>query len=166
MKAFLLACSLPRITLFPTTSSLLSPLEFRRSQDFSISSDIQFLCNNTYPVTMKWIIRNCSLNCSFQMNFNNLIITTLSELYIPRQTLAYGLYQFQCIVQSIYSTNLSVSSLAYVKINPSDVIANFVRLGSSMITQGAEQDLLLDPGSYSVDPDANSFDASVNKLNY
>ena len=35
-----------------------------------------------------------------------------------------------------------------------------------MITRGAEQDLLLDPGSYSVDPDASSFDASVNKSTY
>jgi hypothetical protein len=31
-----------------------------------------------------------------------------------------------------------------------------------MITRGNEQDLTLDPGSYSVDPDESSFNANVN----
>ena len=31
-----------------------------------------------------------------------------------------------------------------------------------MIIQGTAQDLLLDPGSYTIDPDASSFNATVN----
>jgi hypothetical protein len=34
-----------------------------------------------------------------------------------------------------------------------------------MVTSGSQQDLELNPGAYSVDPDEDSFDASVS-LNY
>ena len=32
-----------------------------------------------------------------------------------------------------------------------------------MITRGSEEDLILDPGRYSVDPDEDSFDATVSE---
>ena len=158
---FLLACLLPRIILIPATSSFSSPLQFRRSQDFSVSSDLQFLCNQTYPVTIQWIIRNCTSNCSSQIQLDDSVITTYSELYIPGRTLPYGLYEFKLIIQSVYASNLSISSSAYAKINPSGITANLVQFGTSMITRGSAQDLLLDPGSYSVDPDESAFDTKV-----
>ena len=150
--------------MIPGSSNFSFPLQFRRSQDFSISSDIEFLCNHTYPVTLKWIIRNCSSTCSYQINLNNSVMTTSAELDIPGRTLPYGLYQFQLIVKSVYSPNLTTSSSAYAKINPSGITAKLVPLGTSMITRGNQQDLLLDPGSYSVDPDESSFDATVNSF--
>lgn len=161
-EIFLLACLLPQIILIPATSSFSSPLQFRRSQDFSISSDLQFLCNQTYPVTIQWIIRNCTSSCSSGIQLDDSVITTYSELYIPGRTLPYGLYKFQLIIQSVYASNLSISSSAYAKINPSGITANLVPLGTSMITRGSTQDLLLDPGSYSVDPDESTFDTKVN----
>jgi hypothetical protein len=97
------------------------------------------------------------------MNFQSSLVTTLAELYIPGRTLPYGLYQLKLIVTSIYSSNLTISSSAYVQINPSGITANLVQLGTSMITRGNLQDLKLDPGSYSVDPDAISFNANVMK---
>ena len=39
--------------------------------------------------------------------------------------------------------------------------ANLVQLGTSMITSGHQQDLKLDPGTYSINPDENTFDTSV-----
>ena len=114
---------------------------------------------------MKWMVNKCTSNCSVQFNLNNSIRKTFGELFIPRQTLPYGLYQFELTVQSISSSNVTISVFAYVKINPSATIAvNFVPLGTSMITRGHEQDLLLDPGSYSLDPDQTSFNASVIKF--
>ena len=38
---------------------------------------------------------------------------------------------------------------------------NLVQLGTSMITNGHEKDLKLDPGTFSVNPDENSFNGSV-----
>jgi type IV secretory pathway VirB3-like protein len=58
--------------------------------------------------------------------------------------------------------SLKSSSFAYVRITASGITANLVQLGTSMITHGNQQDLLLDPGSFSIDPDEDSFDPTVN----
>lgn len=50
---------------------------------------------------------------------------------------------------------------AYVRINPSGITANLIRLGTSMITRGHDQDLQLNPGLYSSDSDGYPFNASV-----
>ena len=50
---------------------------------------------------------------------------------------------------------------AYVKITPSGITANLIQYGTSTITLGYEQDLTLDPGTYSVDLDGTAFNASV-----
>ena len=59
------------------------------------------------------------------------------------------------------SASVRSSSSAYVQIKSSGVIANLVALGTSMITSGYQQDLQLDPGTFSVDPDENVFNGSV-----
>jgi hypothetical protein len=48
-----------------------------------------------------------------------------------------------------------------VKITPSGITPNLVQYGTSMITRGHKQDLLLDPGTYSVDLDTDTFNATV-----
>jgi predicted phage tail protein len=58
---------------------------------------------------------------------------------------------------------LTISSVVYVQITQSGITANLVQLGTSMITSGYEQDLNFNPGTYSVDPDENYFNSSVNK---
>jgi hypothetical protein len=82
-------------------------------------------------------------------------------LYIPAKTLPYGIYELTLTVAIMNSPSLTTSSSIYVQIIPSDIIANLVQYGTSMITSGHEQDLKLDPGTYSVDPDENVFNASV-----
>ena len=66
----------------------------------------------------------------------------------------------------INSSNLTSSSSAYVKITQSNIIVNLIQLGTSMITRGYQQDLLLDPGTYSIDPDQVPFDATVSMNTY
>ena len=89
------------------------------------------------------------------------IQTTFAELYIPARTLPYGLYQLTLKLSMVTASQLSSSTSAYVRITPSSIIANLVQLGSSMITRGNEQDLVLDPGRYSADPDGATFNATV-----
>ncbi len=110
----MLGCISPTITLIPSTSSLSSPLQFRRNQDFFISSNIQVNCNNSFAIATQWTILNCPSNCSSEISVGQTIITTFSELYIPARSLPYGIY-----------------------------------------------DLILDPGGYSIDPDEDTFNASV-----
>jgi hypothetical protein len=89
------------------------------------------------------------------------VLTTFSELYIPARTLAYGIYELELTVTMKASSNLISSLSAYVKITPSGITANLVQFGTSTITRGHQQNLTLDPGTFSVDPDGYEFNASV-----
>ncbi|CAF3980133.1 unnamed protein product [Rotaria sp. Silwood2] len=160
------SCFSPTVTLIPGKSSLTSPLQYRRSQDFSIISIIQLNCQGSLSTIITWSIKNCSSSCSFQIQLSEKVITTLSELYIPSRSLAYGIYEFKIIVAQVDLSSLISTASAYVRITPSGITANLVQLGTSMITRGSEQDLLLDPGTFSIDPDEDSFDASKWKYEY
>lgn len=159
---FLIGCFPPVITLIPSTSSFSSPMQFRRNQDFYLSSYVQLNCNISLSTINQWTIYNCtSTNCSFPIQLDQTVQTTFSELYIPARTLPYGIYQLKLTVKMTSSLNLISSSSAFVKITPSGITANLVQYGTSMITRGHEQDLLLDPGTYSVDLDTDTFNATV-----
>ncbi|CAF4191891.1 unnamed protein product, partial [Adineta steineri] len=128
---------------------------------------IQFNCDGSLSTTKKWTIKNCtSTSCSFAIVLNEKIRTTFSELYIPSRSLDYGVYQLTLTVTMIDSANLKSSSSVYVRITATGITANLVQLGTSMITRGDQQDLLLDPGTFSVDPDENTFDATKWKYKY
>jgi hypothetical protein len=89
------------------------------------------------------------------------VTTTLSELFIPAQSLAYGTYELKLTVTMTAVPNLTSSASTYVQIIPSNIQANLLQFGTSMITQGHQQNLTLNPGSFSVDPDTITFNASV-----
>ena len=78
--------------------------------------------------------------------------TTFSELYVPARKLPLGIYQLTLTVSMSVSSSLRSSASAYVQITPSNITANLIQLGTSMITSGYQQNLKLDPGTYSVDP--------------
>ncbi|CAF0846743.1 unnamed protein product [Adineta steineri] len=128
---------------------------------------IQFNCDGSLSTTTKWAIKNCtSTSCSFEILLNEKVMTTYSELYIPSRTLNYGVYQLTLTVIMIDSPSLKSSSSVYVRITATGITANLVQLGTSMITRGDQQDLLLDPGTFSIDPDENTFDATKWKYTY
>ena len=154
-------CYSPNVILIPLGSTLLSPISFRRSQDFSIISIIDFNCNDSLLITTRWSIYNCSTTCSDQILVDQTIKTTFSELYIPARTLPYGIYELKLNVTIVDFTSLTTSSSVYVRTTRTGITPNLVQLGTSMITSGYEQDLLLDPGSFSIDPDENNFNRSV-----
>jgi len=101
------------------------------------------------------------MNCSSQILLDSTIETTFSELYIPARKLEFGIYELQLTVTMSKYPTLKTSSSVYVRITPSGITANLVQLGTSMITSGYEQDLKLDPGTYSNNPDENTFDSTV-----
>ena len=112
---------------------------------------------------IRWTVYNCSSICSNAIQFDQTIITTTNELYIPARTLPYGIYQLNLTVSMLASSSLTSTVSAYVRITASGITANLVPLGTSMITSGYEQDLLFNPGGYSVDLDGYTFNASVNR---
>ena len=154
------ACFAPRVTLIPNTSNLSSPLQFRRSEDLYLIATVELDCNTSLWIQFEWLINSCSLsNClnAFPID-STLIVTTRSELFIPGRTLPLGIYELKVMVTT--TVNVRTNQSAFVQINPSGVTANLVPLGTSMITRGEEQDLLLNPGLYSLDLDEEQFNAS------
>ena len=160
-KKLFLGCSPPIITLVPENTSLTNPAQFRQSQDFSISSDITVNCPSSLSMIIKWTVHNCTNVCSSPIEFNESIITTSSELFIPARTLDYGLYQFKINVQMSASSALNATETVYISITQSGITANLVPLGTSIVSSGQEKDLIFDPGNYSINPDEPSFNASV-----
>jgi len=132
-------------------------LKFRRSQDFYIVSLIRLNCNDSTSIQTQWILKNNSN----VILFDSEIETTSSELFIPSRKLPFGAFELELTVAMTKYPSLNHSSSVYVEITPSGITANLVQLGTSMITSGFDQDLKLDPGTYSVDPDEVSFDSKV-----
>jgi hypothetical protein len=160
-----LACSSPIITLTPISSSVLSPLIFRRSQEISITSYLQLHCNGSLATIRRWTITRCTPICSsVALPFPSSIILTLSELFLPPRSLDYGTYELRLSVGMAVAPQWTSTASAYVTITPSPITPQLKPLGTSMITHGHGQDLLLDPGTYSVDPDTPTFNASVSIL--
>ena len=138
------------------------PTQFQRSQDFSIVSNIELNCNASLSTKIKWIINSCNTSsCFSEAQMEQTVTNTLSELFIPARSLAYGTYQLKLTVTMIAVSNLISSASTYVKIIPSSMQANLVQFATSMITQTHQQNLTLDPGKFSVDPDTTIFNASV-----
>lgn len=157
-KMIVVACSAPTITLLPGPSTLSMPLQFRRSQGFYIVSLINLNCNSSLSLSIQWTIKNCIPSCVNSMEVDPPLIRTASELYIPARVLPYGLYELQIMVNT---SQLISMSFAYVEITRSRISPNLIRYGTSKITRGSQQDLQFNPGSYSIDPDQETFNASV-----
>ena len=151
------ACRSPSIVLIPSGSTLINPLKFRRSRDFSIVSLIELNCNDSTSIQSQWILKNNSN----VIPFDSQIETTFSELFIPARKLPFGTFELELIITLNKYPSLNHSSSVYVEITPSGITANLVQLGTSMITSGFEQDLKLDPGTYSINFDENTFDKDV-----
>ena len=166
MCHFTLVCPPPVLTLIPSTSNLSFPLQFRRDQDFFLSSTIEVNCNVSRTITIKWTIKNCSTSTclsSFPLD-STVISVTFADFYLPARTLPFGLYQLTLTVTLNVSSSPTSSKSAYVRITPSGITANLVPLGTSMITSGSKQDLQFNPGLYSVDLNEDQFNASVSSI--
>ena len=123
-------------------------MQYRRSQDFYILSTIKLNCNESLSTIKKWSIKNDTTNNSYKN-----IVTSNSDLYVPSNTLPYGTYQLELTVTMANYPNVTNSASVYVQIKTSGVIANLVPLGTSVVTSGHQQNLVFNPGNYSIDPD-------------
>jgi REJ domain len=141
---------------------LSAPVQFQRSRAFSIVSDIELKCSTSLATNMTWRIKKCNTSsCYSPIQLSQPVSTTVSELFIPAQTLDYGTYELQLTVTMITAPTLTTSATIYVQITAANIQANLLQFGTSMIRQGYRQNLTLDPGKFSIDPDATTFNASV-----
>ena len=89
------------------------------------------------------------------------MVTTASELYLPALTLDYGTYLITLTVAMAAAPKQISTASVYASITLSAITPNLMPFGTSTIAHGRGKDLVLDPGTYSVDPDAIAFNASV-----
>jgi hypothetical protein len=129
-------------------------------------SYLQLNCNASLSTIIKWTIKQCSPGCTNKIQLDQSIVTTQSELFIPAKILSDVTYELQLNVTMTASPNLNSSASVYIKINPSNITVNLAPLGTSMIKHGYHQNLVLNPGAYSVDPDTNTFNKSVRHYFY
>lgn len=73
----------------------------------------------------------------------------------------FAIYKFELTASVDSREWLKRSSSVYIEISPSGITANLVPLGTSIITSGFQQNLELNPGNYSIDPDYSGFNSSV-----
>ncbi len=151
------------ISLSPNNPSITTPLEIERSEDFSISSTLEFYCLQSFGVIEQWSIEKClNSNCSLKQQYEfSSIEMTLSELFIPSKTLEYGIYQMKLTVKMSISPQLISSAMTYVEIIPSSIQVQLIRFGPSIILHEQQKTLILNPGTFSIDPDQNYFNSTV-----
>ncbi|CAF1444652.1 unnamed protein product [Rotaria magnacalcarata] len=154
-------CGYADISMSTGISTPTTPLPVRRSQDFYISATINRNCEDLL-MTTNWTIANCTDGCSSWGPLPDLIHKRANELLVRARALEYGLYGFKLTVTILENTPISKSEIVYVKVNPSGITANLIELGTSLVTHGFQQDLILDPGNYSGDPDVDDDKLNAN----
>ncbi|CAF1478174.1 unnamed protein product [Adineta ricciae] len=152
-------CETPHIRLIPT-STYLSPIQIRRNQNFYILSKVKLNCSKSFQVKSQWKIQNCTTECNTNELLFDSIDSTAYDLHIPSTTLPYGIYRFTLQIQMIVDSAIQSSKSVYIQVISTGITANLVPLGTSMITSGYEQDLHLNPGKYSNDPDGYPFNST------
>ncbi|CAF1336506.1 unnamed protein product [Adineta steineri] len=150
----------PNITFIGNLSTFASPLQYRRSENVYIIPYLQLNCSASLSTIIKWTIKQCSSNCLTEIELDESISTAGIDLYIPENTLLYGTYELKLTVTMKVSPNMSSTTFTYIEIIPSSIIANLIQYGTSMIVRGYQQNLTLNPGEYSVDPDTIIFNTS------
>ena len=87
-------CLCPRVILIPESNTFETAYQYRRSQEFYILSTIKINCNKSLSTKKIWKIRNYSTIGSSDIDFDKKVSKSSSELFIPSNTLPYGIYQF------------------------------------------------------------------------
>ncbi|CAF1412544.1 unnamed protein product [Adineta ricciae] len=122
-----------------------------------VDSLIEFACNSSLSITAQWTITSCSLNCTNPIQLDSSIETTLTDLHIPERTLPYGTYELKLIITTLNFSSVTMISSVYVRMIQSEIEANLIEYGTSMITHARGENLELNPGRFSVNPDENTF---------
>jgi hypothetical protein len=99
--------------------------------------------------------------CLNQTQFNHPVETSHPHLFIRAQTLGYGVYQMELTVTMIDFPHLTSSSSVYIEIIQSTIFPNLLSSNSLIITHDYQQNLIFNPGEFSLDLNSITFNKSV-----
>lgn len=155
MIFFCLVCSLPQLRFTPNGNPMNNPLEYFHTENIFIDSTFELICNEKYSLTYQWIFYNCSYEyCTMEFSMN--LTMNSHEIFIPKKSLSVGFYRLKL---TIHTTNdVSIAQSIYLKIKPWNQISVYLLpTRTSRIIIGYQQDLLIQPGKYSIDFDEVNF---------
>jgi hypothetical protein len=138
-------------------TTITDPVRVFRSKSYVISTYIAFNCDKTLNNTKSLTIRKCLPNnntrsCLYDYEDNQ---TSSYDFDIQEKTRNYGLYQLiYKLLMGIQPTTNIASIDTFILITRTPVVVNLLQNGTSMISRGINQTLILWPGAYSVDPDS------------
>jgi hypothetical protein len=138
------------------TSSLYQMFVF-----LSISSHIELNCTQSLSITTSWKILTCSSSGLDEAQLDRSVETTLNELFNPSQTLSNCRYELILTVRMVDLPALQTSSSIYLEIVRSNIITNLLAFDKPMVIHDYQQDLVLNPGEFSVDLNAITFYPNV-----
>ncbi|CAF0742236.1 unnamed protein product [Didymodactylos carnosus] len=161
-------CNLPYITFDIHNPILRWARQVFRSESFSVIAYTALNCSLSLNNTKEWTIAQCNTTsglCTSTKMLNNIVkglsSSTTAEIYIPAMTLQYGSYQFKYTVYMNSKQTFLSYETTYIEVVQSPLVVNMLANGTSSITRGVAQDLVLNPGAWTIDPDSTFF-ASYN----
>lgn len=139
---------------FSSTSLII----YQLNEEIFITSDFQISCAESFSRKYQWIIHNCTSTCSVFHDLDDKTARGSDEIYITPNTLNCGVYQLTLIVIiTTKSSQFNSSASILIEIaRSSNISVNLMQYRMSEITLGRTEDLLLEPGRYSLYTDGNT----------
>ena len=137
---------------------------FYRHENITLRSVITFDCPNVTSRRLAWTIHNQADGRAIVPS----VPTDQSEFSLPARLLPHGKYRFTFSVQLSDAAAVLLASKAFliIEILSSVIQVNLLASPLSTISHGVSQDLILNPGQYSIDPAETSFPAEVSLSPY
>ena len=154
-------CYQPDIRRLSPNTVMPRPKTYGKRRSFHVTADVTIRCASLYVTHFEWQIYKHSSNTSSLVQLSLSVKKQGKRISISAGTLDYGVYEFRFTANISAFRNMSSTRSSYIEITESNSTANPVKFGTSMITSGHSQDLVLDPGQYSIDPDTRQFNPSV-----
>jgi hypothetical protein len=155
-----MSCSQANLTIIGASSLISSPTLMQRSRMFSIRATVNFVCSLSFSIKFNWNIFkwNAATNLFELIDISNSTNTLLAELAIKSNTLPYGIYTFNSIIDIIVNdTNMlreiKRTNQGYLRIIDSGIIVYALPNGVLDTALGNLQSLDLNPTEYSYDID-------------
>lgn len=105
----------------------------------------------------KWTIFNESDGT--ELNYS--IHTSQKDLFIPALMLSHGRYQLELVVTIIGFPPVQSSSSVYIDTSPTTIHVHLIELDTFIHRHDYREDLLFDPGKYSLDTHGITFQPEV-----
>lgn len=150
----ILGCANIQVVLVPSMFS-----SFYRHENISLRSITKYDCPNVTSQEMTWSSKNEADGQEVRLS----VPTDQKDLDLPARSLPYGRYRFTFTVRLRDTTQVLLSTVAFLilQIIPSKIQVNLLSSPLSTISHGYLQELVLDPGQHSVDPEQSSFPTEV-----